>query len=372
MKITFIILTAGLFCSTLAKAQDTTPQHPVRSIHYQFIDKDSVKLALNEDFELIEDSCASIFRYARLDTAFGKFSGHIRDVNKADPNVVRTEGTYDKDGNKEGLFVSHFANGQLESKGSFVKNKFDGKWELYYDNGKPRMNFEAHGHDVQLTDYWDPTGKKIVDNGSGKYRFNVDQIYWEGHLMDGRPVGSWYAYRSGKDEPPIMTEMYKLGEFQVGRSPSGKEYKDSARMELVSLDLLPFTRAEALRTSAIPCGVIASNIVHPQYKDGMDIYNNLLSEEVAQALKTTDLKPFKNNSFSVNGIVDDKGKLANLEAVDSFDPAITRSLITALKRMPALEPVMVNGRRVKVKVQVNFIFNGGFCRFNYAFSTAGN
>jgi len=372
MKTIFITLTAGLLSCTLAKAQDAASQQPVRSIHYQFIDKDSVKLALNEDFELIEDSCASIFRYARLDTAFGKFVGHIRDVSKADPNVIRTEGTYDKEGNKEGLFVSHFANGQLESKGNFVKNRLDGKWELYYDNGKPRMYFEVHDHDIQLTDYWDPTGKKLVDNGGGKYKFDVDQIYWEGHLMDGRPVGPWYAYRTGKDEPPIMTEVYKLGEFQVGRSPSGKEYKDAARMELVSQDLLPFTRAEALRLSAMPCGSKFSNIIHPHYKDGMDAYNSLLSDGVKDALRATDLKQFKDNSFSVVGTVDAKGRLTDLKAINSFNEIISNKLIQVLKGMPGLEPTVVNGRSVKANVQVNFIFNGGYCNFNYTFTAADN
>lgn len=372
MKPTVIAFTIGLLSYTLAKAQDMAPQQPVRSIHYQFIDKDSVKIALNDDFELIEDSCATIFRYARLDTAFGKFVGHIRDVSKADPTLIRTDGTYDKEGNKEGLFVSHFANGQLESKGNFVKNKFDGKWELFYDDGKPRMLFEVHNNDIQLTDYWDANGKKIVDGGRGKYRFNIDQIYWEGHLIDGRPVGPWYAYRIGKDEPPIITEVYKLGVFQVGRSPSGKEYKDAARMELVSQDLLPFTRAEALRTSAIPCGVEVSNVVHPQYKDGMDVYNNLLSDEVKSALRATDLKQFKDNSFSVTGTVDAKGRLTDLKAVNSFNEMISNKLIRVLKGMPGLEPTMVNGRRVKVNVQVNFIFSGGFCNFNYAFTADGN
>lgn len=364
---------AGLFCFTHTKAQAATlQQQPVRSIHYQWIDKDSVKLSLNNNFELIEDSCASILRYARLDTTLGKFVGHIKDVSRANPNVILTDGTYDKAGNKQGLFVTHFANGQLEARGNFIKNKFDGKWELYYDDGKPRMFFEVHDYDIQLTDYWDPSGNKTVDNGRGKYRFNVSQIYWEGHLIDGRPVGPWYAYKSGKDDPPIMTEMYKLGVFQVGRSPSGKEYKDAARMELVSADLLPFTRAEALSPSAIPCGAKISNIVHPQYKGGLDAYNALLSEEVHNALRATDLKQFDGNTFSVTGIVDEKGRLTDLKAVNSFNEVISNKLIQVLKGMPGLEPIMTDGSRAKVSVRFNFIFSGSFCNFNYVFTTVDN
>jgi hypothetical protein len=367
MRIGVIALTVALFCCARAYAQDTQAS----AIHYQFISKDSVKLSLNEDFELIGDSCATIYRYARLDTALGKFTGHVKDVSRADPNLVITDGTYDQQGNKQGLFVSNFLNGKIESKGSFVNDKFDGKWELYYDNGKPRMNFEVHGNDMQLNDYWDISGAKIVNNGRGKYKFEVGQIYWEGNLLNGRPAGTWFAYKNdGKDGSAIMVEIYKLGVFQVGKSPSGKEYKDTTRMELLSQDLLPFTRAEKLTPSSIPCGVKASNIVHPQYVDGIDVYNSQLSDEVKQALRATDLKRIGNKKFSVTGQVDGKGYLTNLQAIDAFDKVLADKLILALKRLPPLLPVVVNGRIVKVDMNISFIFSDGFCNFNYAFTAA--
>lgn len=371
MQRIFIVLTGWLLCSAFAQAQDTVSREPARPIHYRWINKDSVQLSLNRDFELIEDSCATIIRYAHLDTASGKFVGRVRDVSKADPNIIITDGTYDKEGNKQGLFVSNFLNGKLQSKGSFVNDKFDGKWELYYDDGKPRMNFEVHGNDIQLNNYWDAAGTKVIDNGRGKYKFEVAQIYWEGHLLNGRPAGTWFAYKIS-DGAQIITEIYKLGVFQIGKSPSGKEYKDAARMELVSTDLLPFTHAEALRPSVIPCGIAYRNIVHPQYKDGMQAYNSILSDNVAVALESIDLKRYNNKSFSITGVVDDNGFLTNLEAIDSFDANITRKLLDALKRSPALSPTMRNGHRVKVTIQVDFVIKGGFCRFNYTFGSIEN
>ena len=41
-----------------------------------------------------------------------------------------------KNGKREGLWESHYRNGQLHTKGHYRKGKREGEWEFYYRNGK--------------------------------------------------------------------------------------------------------------------------------------------------------------------------------------------------------------------------------------------
>jgi hypothetical protein len=83
--------------------------------------------------------------------------------------------------------------------------------------------FEANGNDVRITDAWDEKGIKNVDNGKGSYQVNMDGVLWQGKLLDGKPNGTWGAVRTNDisgDE--IMTEKYKNGVFQKGKSSLGE------------------------------------------------------------------------------------------------------------------------------------------------------
>jgi len=358
----------ALFCGfTQARAQAN--RRPMRNVHFNFIGKDSIKLSLNEDFDLIEDSCSQSNRYAHFNMQLRKFVGPVKDVSRLDPKIVMTEGTYSATGTKEGPFVTHYVNGQLQAKGSFVNNNFDGHWELYYDDGKPKLFFDAkdNGKNITITDAWDIAGKKLVDNGKGKYSSAIAGLTWEGHLLDGKPEGSWDVYRTDDvTKNPIETEKYKAGVFQRGKSPIG-EYTDASRMMLVSPAILPFVRAEALKVSARGCNdAKAKHIVYVQYKEGMDNYSQALINIVSSVLRRIDLKHFS-NGFDIEGEVSDMGFLINLNSVNSFNQDVSNALIYGLKQAPALEPASIDGHKVNEKVKFSFNFSEGLYRFNYRF-----
>ncbi|GAA4101450.1 hypothetical protein [Mucilaginibacter panaciglaebae] len=364
MKILLVtLITALLFCNC-AHAQTG---RPFRSVHFNFISKDSINLSLNEDFDLIEDSCSQATRYAHFNMKLHKFVGKIKDVSRLDSNIVMTEGTYNADGEKEGPFITRYVNGQLQAKGNFVKNNFDGKWEMYYDDGKPKLFFEANGSDIIITDYWDAAGKKLVDNGKGKYSAASNGLCWEGHLLDGKPEGSWSIFKTDDvSKTPLETEKYKGGVFQKGKSPIG-EYTDAPRMKLVSTDMLPFVRAEALKVSARGCNdAKAKHIVYVQYKEGFDRYSDALTAIIFSVFRYVDLRHFS-NGFSIEGEVNDQGFLTNLQSYDSFNQQVSNALIYGLKQAPKLEAASIDGRKVNEKVKFNFSFGAGTYSYNYKF-----
>ncbi len=62
----------------LAEAQNVR-----RHVSFRTIDKDSVNLPLNDEYYLIEDSCAQIIRNSRFNFEKRKFYGKFTDVSKA-------------------------------------------------------------------------------------------------------------------------------------------------------------------------------------------------------------------------------------------------------------------------------------------------
>lgn len=121
------------------------------------------------------------------------FLANLKDVSQLNPELVLTEGNYTSDGLKDGYFITHYLNGNLQAKGNFKSNAYDGKWEMYYDDGKPKLTFEANGKEIKINDAWDAKGVKIVTDGKGVYRINLGTIYWKGKLLNGKPDGTWRA-----------------------------------------------------------------------------------------------------------------------------------------------------------------------------------
>jgi hypothetical protein len=363
MKFLSPTLIACLFCCTVAYGQ-----RPYRSVHFDFIEKDSIKLAFNDDYDLIEDSCSTFTRYAHINMAIGrKFVGKIKDVSRLDPTIITAEGTYSEAGQKEGLFTTRYINGQLRAKGNFAKNKPDGKWEMYYDDGKPQLLFEVNGDDMQITDHWDKNGRKDVNNGKGTYRVDIGYIYWKGKLVNGRPDGTWSCIRTDDaTDSEMASEKFKLGVFQKGKSPIG-EYTDASHIRLITPDLFPFIHAEFLKTSALPCnGTKPKHIVTAQYPPGIQAYSDDLIRVIAAYFYYIDVKHFT-NKFTIDGEIDERGYLTKLNCYDSFNQSISDGLISSLKRVVPLNAATIDGKPAKQKINFVFNFSEGVYKFNYRF-----
>ena len=102
-----------------------------RRVRFESVGKDSAKFAFNDEYNLIEDSCAQIIRYAKYDFKQRIFTGKFTDVNSSDKEKVVASGQYNEKGEKDGEFVSYYLNGNLQAKGNFKNNKFWGRWDLY-------------------------------------------------------------------------------------------------------------------------------------------------------------------------------------------------------------------------------------------------
>ncbi|WP_448700360.1 toxin-antitoxin system YwqK family antitoxin [Mucilaginibacter sp. AW1-3] len=372
MKTFITTLTASLFISFFASAQ-TAPAGlakasgpmTIRRVRINFVGKDSVNLALNEDFDMIEDSCSQIVRHGHLKQR--KFFGPFTDVSRIDPSLILTEGNYSADGLKDGPFISHYLNGKLQAKGNFKNNQYDGHWEIFYDDDKPKLTFDANNGDITITDAWDEKGSKTIVNGKGTYRVDIANIYWRGKLLNGKPDGTWKAYKTDDaTNTDIISESYKNGVFQKGKGPLG-EYTDAPRMILIPTDKLPFTRAEKLRISAVPCnGVKRKHIVNAQYQNGLSAFSEEIKQVVSPYLGRVNLQPY-DDKMVVEGEVTESGKIGRLDTNSPFNPDIARGLVQQLNRLPPLQPATADGKPITQKFTITFTFQRGMYSFSYRF-----
>ena len=364
----FFILIILLSAITCLKAQTIPATRVQRVIRFHTIGKDSIDLNFNEDYDMIEDSCAVIVRHAHINMRERKFFGKFTDISKLDPSVVLSEGTYTTDGLKTGLFVSRYLNGNLKSKGAYKNDKFDGRWETYYEDTKPALIFEAANDSIRIINAWGTDGKKIIDNGNGTYASNLGSITWKGKLDNGIPNGTWHAYKTDDaTQTSLAEESFKKGKFQKGNSPLKINYTDVSRILLINPETLPFARAEKLRISAIPCnGLKRKHLVNAQFRDGMSSFTLYVTDAVRPVFSTVDLRLYQ-GTLILEGDVSEQGIIENLKPSNAFNTGLAQAIIREMRKLPLLQPASADGKPVKQGFTINFTFTNGLYTLSYRF-----
>ncbi len=339
-----------------------------RRINFNPIDKDSLNLPLNEQFKLIEDSCATIMRHVRFNFDTRKFYGPFTDVRKDNPAVTLTEGYYNADGLKEGLFIIRYASGNIKAKGNFKDDAFDGKWEMYYDNGKPELNFEVKDGVYSVTAAWDEKGNKTIDKGNGSYIADMSYYLWKGKLVDGRPDGTWKMYQSNDpDKMTIATEHFKKGEFIDGRNKFGP-YINESRIRLVNEGQFPFVNAEKLLAGA-PCNISGpgKGLVNAHYKGGMDAFNYDLRNALTGFFNHVNLDG-KEGRFDIVGDISTTGHIENLvrKGGSNIDE-VASGIMRIIHDLPKLIPATLNGKLVTEQFKLELDLSKGSYTYTFQF-----
>ena len=363
-----IVLIICFFFSAWSSADAQLIDNVSREVKIKVIGYDSVAIPLNENFELIEDSCSQIIRYGHLNFDTHKFKGKVIDVSRTDPNLALTEGYYSSQGLKEGKFIARFLNGKLQASGNFKNDVFDGKWEVFYDDGHPHITFESTPGDVKIIDMWDNKSTKVIDNGKGNYEISLGDLYWSGKLLDGKPTGQWKMMRTDdKAKRVVATENFKNGSFQKGTGILGS-YDNSSKIVLIAADLLPFINAELLMLSSAPCyGVKKKHIVNAQYEDRYSSFTAQIARATTGVLSYADYSANNITSLVLRGEFSNKGNISHLTA-DTYgaNPAVMK-LLKELMRIPKLQPATVDGVPVAQKFVITYEISVGSYSFNYKF-----
>lgn len=370
--ILFPVFTLLIIHSVFAQTAPVKRSIPVkRNIKIERIGKDSINLKLNDEYYLIEDSCSTIKRFSPYNFSIKKFSGKFKDISVADPNLVVSEGAYTTEGLKTGEFISRYLNGNLRSKGKFKNDKFNGKWELFYEDGKPRLVFEADSSGIKILNAWNEKAEKVVDEGNGRYKYLNGFIVWEGKLLDGKPDGKWVATRQyDRTNTEISSETFKNGIFKKGAGPLGS-YNDASRLVLARETDMPFTNIEKLMASSVPCnGTARKKYTSAQYYQGVDAFNEIVKNLVRPFLASVDLRQY-DDEILFEAEVNESGRLGKFTHSKPFNLEIAFGLERELRKLPQLEPALENGVPIKQKMVITFKFFSGMYSFSYRFLRPG-
>ena len=350
MKTRFTLLLL-LICG-LSFAQST------RNIRYRILNKDSVNIHFDENYFMIEDSCSSIIRHAHMNTKDRTFFGAFRDISRANPDLVVSEGHYNNSGALDVPFISRFLDGNVQAVGTFNNGKMIGKWTINYADNKPRLGFEEANGITRVLNAWDDTGKQTIINGVGNFTANLGRVYWVGKLQGGTPEGSWkFRNLDDRSGSVLVTETFKKGAFVKGIAPTGS-YSNASRLVLVDVNMLPVNNAALIQISTQNCDPTKSRkrIQYATYKDGNTRYSEELNRVIKPILAKIDFSTITNKEFNIEGIVSEKGKITSLKYVNSFDERISTALLQSLYTLPFLEPTLVNGVPTETRIRFNFIF----------------
>lgn len=332
---------------------------PNRNLRFATLPGDSINLHLDEKYFLIEPTCSSIIRYGHFRQSQRKFFGPFRDVSKTNPEIVIAIGNYTIDGLLDGDFRMNYMNGDVLAEGKFDRSRMVGHWKFYHPGGKLRLEFDNTGDVIRIINVWDITGKQTVTNGTGLYRSDLATMYWEGKLLNYKPDGIWrFKKTDDRTGATISTETFKNGQFVRGSGPSGV-YTDKSRILLADGEMLPITNASNLYVSPQSCdpALSAKKIVYAVFRDGAVNYNREIGEIVKPVFEKVDLKVYPNKTFEIKGMIDEKGKVSDLEYIIGWEDRMANTLLLALYRLPYMEPTLIDGKAVKTPIIFKFVID---------------
>ena len=359
MKYFFIIIVAFFCLDVSAQIQAVKREAVIKAF-----EKDSINIAFTENYLITDDSCAAITRLGHYNFQERKFKGRFIDVNRLNLQQIIAAGTYDENGLKDGDFISYYLNGKIQAKGNFKHNMFDGKWDFFYPDGTPKITFVADGNNIKIVNTWNEDGKKIIDNGYGNYESIIGGVLvWKGKLVGGTPDGKWTLQRTIRSEDVLVTERFKLGEFQKGSNQAG-EYKDSSHIVLVSMDILPLINAENLWVSNEPCNATRKKfIINARYPKGADQFGEEIKDRLAPVLEKMNLS--FNEPLELQGKILEDGRI--IFDAPKGDSKNTSPLISALHSLPLLEPARADGKPTQQDMIIIIKLNSSVYSFSYRF-----
>ncbi len=314
--------------------------------------QDTVMFYYNSRYQLVKPGCAEYYRVSRVDTALATFKGDIVDYNM--DGAIRLIGHYRK-GRKEGLFILYYDNGQVAHKGHYKKNKPMGEWFFWYENGDSMQSLNFTESFVEVIEFWNEKGQKMVDKGNGRwYRYGGSSHFLKisGAIVNGRQHGRWKKVIN-KTGNILNVEKYKNGQFISGKEESrlgvAEEYTDTSFCDIY----IPYDYERA--------DFFEVNRCYPSMKSSINsTYEPAQSQGGYEWLQKTILSRFVVPGYAagvrgeiiIQFDVDEFGKLKNFVKISNLGSGLENELIRVLQTMDDWLPATKGGKAVSSKETV--------------------
>ena len=174
-------------------------------------------LYYNNYWQLVTADSAKFYRIAEVDTINLWFTGGFQDYTVEGKLLM--DGQYSKSGLKNGAYKSYYSTNKLYASGYFDNDLMAGTWSYYYPDGTLREKIRFTGYDFVVLEYYDPQGKHLVQNGTGRwaremYLANGDRFTVSGRYTRTKRQGNWTL--KDRQGNPILLEVYDNDYFLRG------------------------------------------------------------------------------------------------------------------------------------------------------------
>ena len=172
-----------------------------------------VKVYYDSNWVEVPGPAAPYFRVGYRDS-LGRWDGAVRGYYAN--GDIQMKGFYSRN-KRHGIFLNYSDHGTYVSSGRYLDDRPMGKWETFHDNG--RLEAEIfHNNGEFLQNLWDSLGNQLVVDGNGKEirRYPNGVIAVEGEYRHGVKEGYWYGrHPSGE---MYFEEIYNAGRLVNGKS----------------------------------------------------------------------------------------------------------------------------------------------------------
>ena len=322
-------------------AQDRNP------VFFEKSGENLVRFYFDSNYYLVDRDCEfkSIERVASFDPASSKYVGSFTDFDLDGRPIL--EGSY-VDGKKSGYFKAYHPNRSIKWETTFVDDRPQGNWNYYYPDGELMMVVEFASDYVKIREFIDTRGRKVVDEGNGRFEFNVPFqgynpygypfVKHKGKLRDGVPDGIWQIYYTAdKLSDLVAEEAYYRGVFKSGYDIINETEYSSPIFSLLPVE--NFLRAEKFISKACNYDEIAG-------------YNSYLADFLTQPFNSFELRSPIEDNFEYKIQVSKDGNPSKLEIIDDVPEEISRPFRMVLNSVERYIPSFANGEYIEDEITV--------------------
>ncbi len=177
------------------------------------VQKDSVTVFYNSEWHITSRDRAVYFRNGIWSHSKNFFTGTVCDYLLKDSSMISTV-TYTPELKKTGEYISWSPNGKKLAEGSFKKNKMEGQWKFYDENGSLHYVVNFSGNQFEFESLIDDQNNDVIQTDEQDFELILNDIFvLSGTFENGKRAKTWKLDVNGNT---LLREVFRDGEFVRG------------------------------------------------------------------------------------------------------------------------------------------------------------
>lgn len=167
----------------------------------------------NSEWHITSSDNAVYFRKGIWSHSKNFFTGTVCDYLLKDSSIV-SKVTYTPEVEKTGEYVSWYPNGNKLAEGRFEKNRMEGRWKFYDENGNLHYEVSFSMNQFEFESLMDDQNNDVIQSEKQDFELVINDVFvLSGTFENGRRSNTWKLDVNGK---ALLREVFRDGEFVRG------------------------------------------------------------------------------------------------------------------------------------------------------------